>query len=191
MFDIFRTLMRIYKLKFNNNINISSLHEVKIIRHDKWNEDKLNPQNANGKYICRVYFKDSVDLSEIELNNPEKSNFKSTDEIDKLLSKSFAYITYRTLTGQIGLFFINNKENENRNLGKQILMKVITDMKNEGRDSIFAVTSNDHPFWSNVFDKSFKWKKRPHLSVTGSGYSLDLTTFNQQHYQNKIDKLFK
>lgn len=77
------------------------------------------------------------------------------------------------MTGQIGLFFIN-EEYKNKGLGKQILSRVILDMQNEGQKGIFVCTSKDHKFWANVFDKSFKWKLRPHSSVTGSGYYMDI-----------------
>ena len=43
---------------------------------------------------------------------------------------------------------------------------------------IWAITTQNHPFWSNVFDKSFEFASRPHDSVTGSGYLLNLDKFN-------------
>ena len=52
-------------------------------------------------------------------------------------------------TGQIGLFYIDEKY-RNNGLGKEILNNVINEMKNNNIKEIWAVTSKDHKFWSNV-----------------------------------------
>ena len=41
---------------------------------------------------------------------------------------------------------------------------------------IWAVTLENHEFWSNVFNKSFQWHdmKELHPSVTGSGYKMKI-----------------
>ena len=81
------------------------------------------------------------------------------------------YIQYKT-NGQIGLFFIN-KEYQNRGLGKQILTKVIKELKaNYNCTEVWAVTSKNHPFWSNVYNKQFKYCEPANRSVTGSGYRM-------------------
>ena len=85
------------------------------------------------------------------------------------------YIRYYITTGQIGLFFID-EEYQNRGLGKQILSKVIKEMKANDCDEVWAVTTDNHPFWSNVYHKSFIPGKPAHPSVTGSGYFMRLPT---------------
>ena len=98
------------------------------------------------------------------------------DFYDKLNNdKHVGYISYRAGVGQIGLFFLE-KSYQNRGLGKQILLQVIDDIKKHNATEIWAVTRQDHPFWSNVFNKSFKWYESTqlHPSVTGSGYKMKI-----------------
>ena len=159
----------------NDNIDISTLTEVTIIRQDEFNYDVQHPTKTDGKYVYKFYFETPVDLGDIEVNNPTVSNFYDRHKVGELTLNSVGYITYRLVTGQICIFHINKPGYKHRGLGKQILTRVITDMKNEGKTSIFTITSNNHLFWSNVFNKSFEWKSRPDLSVTGSGYYLDLS----------------
>jgi len=87
--------------------------------------------------------------------------------------KEIGYINYRISTGQICLFQLE-EEYRNRGLGKQILGKVINDLKKLGIKEVWAITTENHEFWSNVYKKSFEYKKRPHKSVTGSGYSMKI-----------------
>ena len=85
------------------------------------------------------------------------------------------YIRYYITTGQIGLFFID-EEYQNRGLGKQILSKVIRELKMNQCDEVWAVTTDNHPFWSNVYHKSFIPGRPAHPSVTGPGYFMKLHT---------------
>ena len=153
---------------FDRQIDITKLYEVKMIRYDSWN-DKIS--NGKGKYIARLYFTEPIDISRYKLDDPTSNDH---NQIHELAAKSIGYITYKLISGQIGLFYINRDKYKNRKLGKQILSKVILDMKEEGRDNIFAVTSKDNKFWSNVFDGSFQWKDRPSNTVTGSGYYMKI-----------------
>jgi GNAT superfamily N-acetyltransferase len=84
------------------------------------------------------------------------------------------YITFRLETGQIGIFFIE-QEYRDSGLGKQMLLAAITDIKARGKaNTVWAVTSLHHPFWSNVWNKSFQLKDPAHFSVTAQGYSMPL-----------------
>jgi len=49
-------------------------------------------------------------------------------------------------------------------------------MKEFNTTHVWAVTTDDHPFWSNVYNKSFQWCewKKLHPSVTGSGYKMEI-----------------
>ncbi len=73
-------------------------------------------------------------------------------------NNSIGYIDYRVNVGQIGLFFITNHSYINRGLGKQILEKAIKEIKLYKVKEVWAVTTDNHPFWSNVWNKSFKPK---------------------------------
>jgi GNAT superfamily N-acetyltransferase len=90
-------------------------------------------------------------------------------------NEKIGYVSYRVKVGQIGLFFID-REYQNRGLGKQILTQVIEDMKAQNTTEVWAVTSKDHPFWSNVFNKSFSFYdfEKLHPSVTGHGYKMKI-----------------
>jgi len=90
-------------------------------------------------------------------------------------NEKIGYVSYRVKVGQIGLFFID-REYQNRGLGKQILTQVIEDMKAHNTTEVWAVTSKGHPFWSNVFNKSFSFYdfKKLHPSVTGFGYKMKI-----------------
>ena len=86
------------------------------------------------------------------------------------------YISYVAKTGQIALFFINS-DYRNRGLGKQVLLFALNDMKTFTPSHIWAITYINHPFWSNVFDKSFQWyhKDQLHPSVSSPGYKMKIT----------------
>lgn len=84
------------------------------------------------------------------------------------------YIRYYITTGQIGLFFIDD-EYQNRGLGKQILSKVIQEMKTTQCEEVWAVTTTNHSFWSNVYNKSFEYRNPAHPTVGGDGYVMKIT----------------
>lgn len=167
----------------NDKRDLKSFKEVKLVRHDSWNHDIKTGVFAKD-YIWRVYFEDgnqeyyscTADMKYPEYA-PTISSFETRDNDEMIANKGIGYISYRVATGQIGLFFIK-KEYQNCGIGKQILLRAIEDIKHNGCNKVFAVTSKDHTFWSNVFKSSFKWSKRPDDSVTGSGYCLDLNNFD-------------
>ena len=83
------------------------------------------------------------------------------------------YIRYYITTGQIGLFFISD-DYQNRGIGKQILSKVIKELKTNKCQEIWAVTTPNHSFWSNVYNKSFEYRNPAHPTVGGDGYFMKL-----------------
>lgn len=83
------------------------------------------------------------------------------------------YIRYYITTGQIGLFFIEDNY-QDRGLGKQILSKVIEELKTCHCEEVWAVTSKNHPFWSNVYNNSFEYRDPAHPTVRGDGYFMKL-----------------
>lgn len=105
----------------------------------------------------------------------EKSGGVMLEYYDK--ECKIGYIRYYVNTGQIGLFFIQ-KEYQNRGLGKQILSKVINELQENNCEEIWAVSSNNHVFWSNVYNKSFSYRDPAHSSVGGDGYFMDLKKNN-------------
>ena len=106
------------------------------------------------------YITDNINLNYDNQNNDVKAG----------------YISYVAKTGQIALFFINS-DYRNRGLGKQVLLFALNDMKTFTPSHIWAITYINHPFWSNVFDKSFQWyhKDQLHPSVSSPGYKMKIT----------------
>jgi predicted acetyltransferase len=153
------------------SLNLCDFNEIRIVIDDNWN------MVPNGNiWLC--YFDKNYPIESI---NPNL--IKNRDDAEEICSKSIGYISYKITTGQIGLFSIIKKY-QSRGLGKEILKKVIKEMELNGNKSVWAVTSQNHKFWSNVFDKSFEYNKRPHNSVTGSGYLLDINKFNKYFYSS-------
>ena len=136
----------LYGLVFMNQpIILTNLIEKKVITDDTWNKF------PNGQIVLTYY------LNENDMQN----------------KKHIAYMSYRVFVGQIGVFVIN-EEYRNRGLGKQILNNVIDHMKYNGVTQVWAVTTFGHPFWSNVYNKSFTFRKPASYSVTGSGYYMPI-----------------
>ena len=106
-------------------------------------------------------------------NNKKNGDITIDFYSDYNKTNKIGYISYRVKVGQVGLFFIDNNY-QNRGLGKQILKQVIDDMKANNVTEIWAVTVENHPFWSNVFNKSFHWydSRQLHPSVSGFGYKM-------------------
>jgi GNAT superfamily N-acetyltransferase len=120
-------------------------------------------------------FKQITIIKDDYWNKIPASNFK-IDFYDKLNNNKYAgYISYRAGVGQVGLFILES-DYRNRGLGKQILTQTIEHMKEFNTTHIWAITIDDHPFWSNVFNKSFEFHemRKVHPSVTGSGYKMKI-----------------
>jgi GNAT superfamily N-acetyltransferase len=90
-------------------------------------------------------------------------------------NNKIGYISYRLSVGQIGLFFIEEPY-RNRGLGKQILEQTIKEMKENNIEYIWCVTSKNHPFWSNIYNKKMIWcdEGKLHPSVRGYGYKMKI-----------------
>ena len=88
-------------------------------------------------------------------------------------NKKIGYIRYYITTGQIGLFFIDD-DYQNRGIGKQILSKVIKELKTNNCKEVWVVTTINHSFWSNVYNKSFVYRDPAHPTVGGTGYFMKL-----------------
>jgi hypothetical protein len=170
MFSFIKKLcfMDIYAKK---QLKLSDFQEFRFIIDDSFN--KVTNGNI---WLC--YFDKNNQIDSInEINNMDKNLIKNRDDVEQIAHKSIGYVSYKIKTGQIGLFFIN-KDYQNFGLGKQILLNIINEFMVE-KKKIWAVTSQNHPFWSNVFEQSFEFTSRPHESVTGSGYLLNLDKFNK------------
>ena len=73
------------------------------------------------------------------------------------------YIRYYITTGQIGLFFIEDNY-QHRGLGTQILSKVIEELKKNHCEEVWAVTSEQHPFWSEGCKPSHRDRRSPNTT---------------------------
>jgi len=84
-------------------------------------------------------------------------------------NERIAYINYYTSDGQIGMFFIDEKY-QNRGLGKQIVEKAMNELREKKCEEVWVSTSKNHPFWSNVNNKSFKYRNPVHPFWSNDGY---------------------
>lgn len=161
MFHLFRS---IFTNKTKINLTLDNFNEVTFILNDDWNKI----QNGD---IWKCYFEKQ------KIINIDAKNIKNRYDVEKIAVESIGYISYRIQTGQIGLFFMDEKY-KRLGLGKQILTRAINDINSNKITAIWAISTENHPFWSNVYDKSFEYKLRPHKSVTGSGYLLNSEKYN-------------
>lgn len=67
------------------------------------------------------------------------------------------FIDYKPKIGQIGMFIIQDKY-RNKGLGKQILTKPMNEMRQYDVKEVWASTLGEHPFWANVFNKTFEYR---------------------------------
>ena len=133
-------------------LNLSSFYVVKTVWDDTWNDYK------NGR-VCLSYYKSKDDVPIADPNEPPRLN-------EKIKYSGIGYIQYKKYVGQIGLIYLDD-EYKGRTLGKQMLQKAVEDMESE---EVWAVTGENHPFWSNVYDKIFTFRRPVHPSITGRGY---------------------
>lgn len=89
-------------------------------------------------------------------------------------NEKIGYIYYNIKNGSINVFYINEKY-RNQGLGKQMLDKVIDEMKDYNIDTIWVTNASKYnEFWKNVYNKSFTYTfpvgVEPHLS----GYYMKL-----------------
>jgi len=148
-------LMKKDKLKLDDFI------EIRKVMNDNLNKIE------NGITILEYYTKDKESLL---------LKFLEVDPYYDPPDSCIGYIKYKK-TGQIGLFFIN-EEYQNRGLGKQILNKAIDELKIYGCKEVWVVTSDNHLFWSNVYNKQFIRRKPAHPLVCGGGYYINLDNFS-------------
>ena len=118
-------------------------------------------------------FNETQKISDDTWNNLPASEVRLT-YFTKDTNQEIGYIDYRRASGQVGLFRLD-EQYRNKGLGKQILQRVIDDLKQHGIKSVWAVTTKDHEFWSNVFNKSFQYREPIQLPCTGHGYALDIS----------------
>jgi GNAT superfamily N-acetyltransferase len=118
-------------------------------------------------------------LKHNNLNNFIEKTIIMKDPNNKLVeyyenNDKIGYIYYNLQNGSINIFYINEKY-RNQGLGKQILNKVINEMKDYNIDILWVTNASKYnEFWKNVNNKSFTYKfpigVEPHLS----GYYMKL-----------------
>lgn len=85
-------------------------------------------------------------------------------------------INFRHTNGQIGILVIDEKY-RNLTIGTQLLKKAREDIiKNGTAKEIWAVTSKEHQYWSNI--PGMKWREPAYKTVTGSGYYVNINDSN-------------
>jgi hypothetical protein len=102
-------------------------------------------------------------------------NLVKNGEIEYYLYNSdicIGYFNLRLKTGQIGIAVID-KEYRGYGVGLDLVKKLSKD-KNEynGNTELFAVTSENHPFWKKL--PNSKYKTPADNSISGGGYRFNL-----------------
>lgn len=91
--------------------------------------------------------------------------------------KQIGYFKYRLHTGQLCDLWLSHVY-RGQNIGKFMLHNAITNIhKYNTSDVAFAFAREGHPFWCNVYNKSFKWYDwgKLHWSITGPGYKMNIS----------------
>ena len=146
---------------------ILNLNNFKI--HTHISDDNFN--NFKNGEITKYLLPNSLDHITFDTNDFYRTN------------KAIGMINYRIHSGQVGIFYLE-PEFRNKGLGKQIILKVMKEMKDNETKKMFAVTTRDNVFWSNVFNKSFAYVDRVDENVTGMGYIMELNPGYVNHLIN-------
>ncbi len=117
-----------------------------------------------------------MDLSSLyEVRTTDCNDTRLTYYSDATMKgRSIGYIQFCRRSGQIGLFAMNHSRYMYKGLGKQMLTKAIGEMREIGTPEVWAVSTDNHEFWSNVWGKAFQPRNPAHRSVTGPGYFMPL-----------------
>ncbi len=118
------------------------------------------------RYTLDMFHKE-VSVSDDEWNKIKNGEIK-VELKDHHDMHQIGFIRYRKYVGQLGLLFITDKDYMNRGLGTQLVDLAIGDMKSVNVKEVWAVTRDEHPFWS----KHLNYTKRDpaHHTITASGY---------------------
>ena len=117
-----------------------------------------------------LYINDFKEIRYVLSNNNYKKLGGVMLEYYNNKDEKIGYIRYYITTGQIGLFYIDENY-QNRGLGKQILYKVIKELKTNHCEEVWVVSTSNHRFWLN---RTFTPRSPIHPTVTGSGYFMKL-----------------
>jgi hypothetical protein len=131
--------------------------------------EKLKLGDFDEKITTRYYIWEN----ETHYDSTRRTYFTKTNQ-----PKEIGYIQYNKCSGEIELFFIYHQKSyqyTNKGLGKQILKVAIDDIKDyNSSDIVWAVTTKDHPFWSNVWNKSFTYADPVHKKLMCDGYLMEI-----------------
>ena len=64
------------------------------------------------------------------------------------------------------------------------------DLQKNNCNECWVVSTKYNNFWSNVFNKSFKYREPVHDSVTGGGYFIDLKNTGSDDISQYIPECF-
>lgn len=85
-----------------------------------------------------------------------------------------AQINYQMSTGQIGIIDVDRKYHRN-GYGKGMLDQAIQDIIKYGKaPTVWAVSSETHEFWCNVYGGAFRFQSPAHPTVWGHGFVADI-----------------
>ena len=168
------TIVNIFNnLKSTKNITmiINELNEHKNnLNKYTFMKQYINPlASTKVKYDIKE-FNQIITTSFSTYHRSDSTRITLTDKHD---GHQIGFIQYNPRSGQIGLLFINDKKYMRCGLGTQLLILGINHMKKHNTKEVWAVTKDNHPYWSNIMN--FLPRDPAHSSVTGNGYYMSLS----------------
>lgn len=107
-------------------------------------------------------------------SDPQVKYYKEIHLKHKLFRFIIGYIRYSPDTGEINRLFIDEYYRRS-GLGTELVTLAIEDMERNNVKEVWAVTIDNHPFWSKLMN--FKPRHPVHESVHMSGYYMPIIDF--------------
>ena len=103
---------------------------------------------------------------------------------NKIDNMTIASIYYRPFIGQV-LSFRMEEEYNVPELIEEILRVVIEDIRAKSTTkNIWIVATENHIFWSNVFNKGFSFKESVHVTCPKPGYFMEIGLVEEEEPQS-------
>ena len=112
-------------------------------------DESMNNDNLNKIMDACVNINDFIEIKTVNDDN----DIITLEYFYK--NKYVCMIDYNIDSGQINFLFVFDCKYRNHGLGTQMLLKAISDTRENGIKKIWSISSNNL-FWSNVLNKTFK-----------------------------------
>jgi len=157
--------------KITDTFNRVGQHGTKLFEH---------PHNGTYQKLKLCDFDEKPTIKYDELGRDLYNDIRKTYYTKTIPPEEIGYIQYNLHRGEINLIMVYGygrkySQYKNKGLGKQMLRLAMDDIKTHGKSRVVWVgTTQDHPFWSNVWNKSFTYADPVHSSVVYDGYRMTI-----------------